>query len=62
MAAQLTARPDRDALLARIAWSLAHMSANRMLHASQRAQELVLYDLLRRYHERQRARAAQVSA
>lgn len=62
VAARLAARSDRDALLDRIAWSLAHMSANRMLHASQRAQELVLYDLLRRYHERQRARAAQVSA
>ena len=41
------------------AWSLVHMHANRMLHASQRAQELVLYDFLRRWHESRRARRPQ---
>jgi len=40
-----------------IAWSLVHMHVNRLLHASQRAQELVLDDLLRRLHEGRRARA-----
>jgi lantibiotic biosynthesis protein len=39
-----------------IAWSLVHMHVNRVLHASHRAQELVLYDLLRRLHEARRAR------
>lgn len=39
-----------------MAWSLVHMHVNRLLHASQRAQELVLYDLLRRLHESRRAR------
>jgi lantibiotic biosynthesis protein len=38
------------------AWSLVHMHVNRLLHGSQRAQELVLYDLLRRWHEARRAR------
>jgi thiopeptide-type bacteriocin biosynthesis protein len=38
------------------AWSLVHMHVNRLLHASQRAQELVLYDFLRRWHEARRAR------
>jgi thiopeptide-type bacteriocin biosynthesis protein len=38
------------------AWSLVHMHANRLLHASQRTQELVLYDFLRRWHESRRAR------
>jgi thiopeptide-type bacteriocin biosynthesis protein len=42
--------------LADFAWSLAHMHANRMLHASQRAQELVLYDFLRRLYAARRAR------
>jgi thiopeptide-type bacteriocin biosynthesis protein len=37
-------------------WSLVHMHCNRMLHASARAQELVLYDFLRRWHEARRAR------
>ncbi len=40
----------------RFAWSLVHMHTNRLLHASQRAQELVLYDFLRRWHESRRAR------
>jgi thiopeptide-type bacteriocin biosynthesis protein len=39
-----------------LAWSLVHMHVNRLLHASQRAQELVLYDFLRRWHEARRAR------
>src|SRR5690606_31437834 len=43
--------------LREIAWSLVHMHVNRMLHASHRAQELVLYDLLRRLHEARRARS-----
>jgi thiopeptide-type bacteriocin biosynthesis protein len=38
------------------AWSLVHMHLNRLLHASHRAQELVLYDFLRRWHESRRAR------
>jgi thiopeptide-type bacteriocin biosynthesis protein len=42
--------------LASFAWSLVHMHANRLLHASQRAQELVLYDFLRRLHASRRAR------
>jgi hypothetical protein len=40
-----------------LGWSLVHMSCNRLLHASARAQELVIYELLRRWHGRQRARA-----
>jgi hypothetical protein len=32
------------------------MHANRMLHASARAQEMVLYDFLRRLHAAKRAR------
>ncbi len=43
--------------IAQFAWSLVHMHANRLLHASQRAQELVLYDFLRRLHASRRARA-----
>lgn len=39
------------------AWSVAHMHANRLIHASHRAHELVLYDFLRRLHAAQRARA-----
>jgi len=44
-----------------IAWSLAHMHANRLLHASQRAQELVIYDFLRRLHASRRARDKQAT-
>jgi len=44
-----------------IAWSLCHMHANRLLHASQRAQELVIYDFLRRLHASRRARDKQKS-
>ena len=39
-----------------LAWSLVHMHANRLLHASHRAQELVLYDFLRRLHASKRSR------
>jgi lantibiotic biosynthesis protein len=39
-----------------IAWSIVHMHANRLLNASQRAQELVLYDFLRRLHASRKAR------
>ena len=42
-----------------MAWSLVHMHANRILHASQRAQEMVLYDFLRRLHQSRKARAKQ---
>ncbi len=42
---------------ATFAWSLLHMHANRLLHASQRAQELVLNDFLRRLYASKRARA-----
>ncbi|MCW5805635.1 MAG: lantibiotic dehydratase [Deltaproteobacteria bacterium] len=39
-----------------LAGSLVHMHCNRLLHASHRAQELVLYDFLRRLHDARRAR------
>jgi hypothetical protein len=48
--------------VADVAWSLVHMHANRLLHASHRAQELVLYDFLRRFYVSRRARAARVSS
>lgn len=48
--------------LAEIAWSLVHMTCNRLLHASARAQELVIYDLLKRHHARRRALAARAAA
>jgi thiopeptide-type bacteriocin biosynthesis protein len=41
------------------AWSLVHMHCNRLLHASQRAQELVLYDFVRRLHAARQARSRQ---
>ncbi|HTR53041.1 MAG TPA: lantibiotic dehydratase C-terminal domain-containing protein, partial [Kofleriaceae bacterium] len=41
-----------------LGWSLAHMHANRLLHASQRAQEMVLYDFLRRLHAARKARGS----
>ncbi len=53
IAAELRAR---DVRIPDIAWSLVHMHANRLLHASQRAQELVLYDFLRRLHASKRSR------
>jgi len=59
VAAELRRR-DGDRLLAPgvagFAWSLVHMHVNRLLHASQRTQELVLYDFLRRFHDSRRAR------
>jgi thiopeptide-type bacteriocin biosynthesis protein len=58
IAAQLRERDRAGALtprLADMAWSLAHMHANRLLHASQRTQEMVLYDFLRRLHATRRA-------
>lgn len=45
------------ATIDRIAGSLVHMHVNRRLHAQQRSQELVLYDFLRRHHERRPASA-----
>ena len=46
----------RDVAIPELAWSVVHMHANRLLHASQRAQELVLYDFLRRLHASKRSR------
>jgi thiopeptide-type bacteriocin biosynthesis protein len=60
IALKLRQREDAGELTSRIldmAWSVVHMHANRLLHASQRAQELVLYDFLRRLHAARRARA-----
>jgi thiopeptide-type bacteriocin biosynthesis protein len=54
--------PMIDTVIAGVAWSLVHMSCNRLLHASPRAQELVIYEMLRRWHGRQRARLAIVAA
>lgn len=42
--------------IAELAWSVAHMHANRLLHASQRTQEMLLWDFLRRLHATRRAR------
>lgn len=53
---QLDARGELSPRLVEMAWSLTHMHANRILHAAQRAQELVLHDLLRRLHDARRAR------
>ncbi len=57
--AELTAR-ERSGLLSPgiqgMAWSHVHMHLNRMLHASQRAQELVLSDLLSRCYASLEAR------
>ena len=57
VAAELHAQAQQGQLHADIedmAWSFVHMHINRLLHASQRAQELVIYDLLKRYHESRR--------
>ena len=43
--------------LAELAWSLVHMHANRLLHASQRAQEMVIYDFVRRLYAARKARS-----
>jgi len=40
-----------------LAWSLVHMHANRLLHASHRAQELVIYDFVRRLYAARKARS-----
>jgi thiopeptide-type bacteriocin biosynthesis protein len=45
-----------DAPIESLAGSLVHMHVNRLLHASQRAQELVLYDFLHRWYDSRRAR------
>ncbi|HUQ04835.1 MAG TPA: lantibiotic dehydratase [Kofleriaceae bacterium] len=54
--------PIIDTMTGGVARSLVHMSCNRLLHASPRAQELVIYEMLRRWHGRQRARAATTAA
>jgi len=53
LAAELAAVASVDA----IAPSLAHMHANRVLRAAARAEEMVLYDMLRRLYASERARA-----
>jgi thiopeptide-type bacteriocin biosynthesis protein len=45
-----------DARIESLASSLVHMHINRLLHASHRAQELVLYDFLHRWYDSLRAR------
>jgi thiopeptide-type bacteriocin biosynthesis protein len=60
LAGELRARDAAGELtppLASFAWSMVHMHCNRLLHASQRAQELVLYDFLRRLYAARRARS-----
>jgi thiopeptide-type bacteriocin biosynthesis protein len=60
LAVELRRREAAGALspgLESFAWSLVHMHANRLLHASQRAQEMVLYDFVRRLHAAKKARA-----
>lgn len=52
-AVRASSEHDHEAHVSRrpeMAWSLAHMHVNRLLHASQRTQEMVLYDFLRRLH------------
>ena len=44
--------------LCELAMSLAHMHVNRMLRSAQRAQELVLYELLGRVYSSQAARGS----
>ncbi len=61
IAAELRRRDQAGELqptLARIAWSYVHMHCNRLLHASHRAHELVLYDFLNRHFAARRARQA----
>jgi thiopeptide-type bacteriocin biosynthesis protein len=60
LGAELRARDAAGELspkLADLAWSLCHMHANRLLHASQRAQEMILYDFVRRLHAARKARS-----
>lgn len=55
--AELRARAgELDPPLEIIAGSLVHMHVNRMLHAGQRAQELVIHDFLHRWYASRRAR------
>jgi thiopeptide-type bacteriocin biosynthesis protein len=61
IAVELAARDMAGKLQPRLgafAWSLVHMHVNRFLSSAQRSQELVLSNLLRRYHAAQRARQA----
>ena len=53
----LAARGLLISSMERIAGSLVHMHINRLLHVQQRSQEVVLYDFLRRHHERRLAAA-----
>lgn len=58
LAAQLRAHEEHLASpLPDIAWSLVHMHINRILHASPRAQELAIYDLLSRSYASNRHRS-----
>lgn len=60
IARELAARDAAGALappLREMASSLVHMHINRLLNTAHRAQELVIYDLLRRLHEARRAAA-----
>ncbi len=45
--------------LSELAWSYAHMHVNRLLRSAQRAQEMVLYDLLTRLYSAQAAQQRQ---
>ena len=59
VAQELRAAADAGRLsadLPELAMSLAHMHVNRMLRSAQRAQELVLYELLGRAYSSQAAR------
>jgi thiopeptide-type bacteriocin biosynthesis protein len=56
IAAELRARDAAG--VRRMAASLAHMHGNRLLRGSERAQEMVLYDFLKRLHASRRARAS----
>jgi thiopeptide-type bacteriocin biosynthesis protein len=58
--AELRARDAAGELAPRLddlAWSLCHMHANRLLHASQRAQEMLVWDFVRRLHAGRKARS-----
>jgi thiopeptide-type bacteriocin biosynthesis protein len=60
VAAELRAAEQRGALtmpVAELAWSYAHMHANRLLRSAHRAHELVIYDLLVRLYESRLARS-----
>jgi thiopeptide-type bacteriocin biosynthesis protein len=56
--AEIRARDARGELRPRldvVVWSYIHMHANRLLRSAHRAQEMVLYDLLARTYDQQRA-------